>query len=299
MKKLLFYPILLLAAGTCVLADDALVPANVADRNEKWWAGLTAEQKEEVLRLKTSSAEKTFLRQADPGKIFYDGDVPFAYLPLDVRWKILRERRISFSECREFLRGKSGGFGNGQISPQDKLFVDELKAKRQLLTEAICNALEVCTTPEECRAAAEDVKNFILEIIVGDADWRKRQEAAETAQIIAEIPEGKERERELKKCSNYYSARRRGVAEAEHSMSSALSRIYVKLLFRAFPSDWESVIREFDASMLMRWDTRDRLHFVSETFRKNQDPAFPQENRLTLGIIRELELELRKKSNSQ
>lgn len=276
MKNLLFCPILLLAAGTLALAD-----------------GLSEAQKEEFEHLKMSGAEKRFLRDAGPGRILYDGDVPFAYLPLAERWEILRNRRISFSEYQDFFRGKSGGSGNGHRTRAEQTAVSELNAKRLILAQAIRNALEVCASEEEFRVAAEEVKKFILDIIAGDADWRKRQEAAETARIVAETPEGEAREKELRLCRDYYSRRRIAVAEAEHSMSSALSRIYVKLLFRAFPNDWESVIREFDASLLMRWDTRERLHFVSETYRKEADPAFPQENRIALGRIRELELALR------
>ena len=303
MKNLLFCPSLLLAAGTLALADGAAVPAEGSDaktapraahHDEKRRAGLSEAQKEEFVHTLKAQSEQFFLEQNDPGRIFYDGDIPFAYLPLAERWEILRNRRISFSEYQYNALGKTLGDVNGKINPAGQdVIAAELNAKRLILAQAIRNALEVCASEEEFRVAAEEVKKFILDIIAGDADWRKRQEAAETARIVAETPEGGAREKELRLCRDYYSRRRIAVAEAEHSMSSALSRIYVKLLFCAFPNDWESVIREFDASLLMRWDTRERLHFVSETYRKEADPAFPQENRIALGRIRELELALR------
>lgn len=139
------------------------------------------------------------------------------------------------------------------------------------------------------------MKKFILEIIIGDADWRERRKAAEIAQIIAETPEGDARERELKRCREYYEKRRVAVAEAESDMGDKLSENYARLLLRAFPNDWESVIREFDASRLLWQKPRERLHFVSETFRKEAAPAFPQENRVAeLERIRAAEIELRK-----
>lgn len=120
MKKMLFCPLFLLAAGTLALAAGAPVPAEkpeagtrpsprVVRHDKEWWDGLSDAQKEAFEHLIMSGAEERSRDCVEPGKLFYAGDIPFAYLPIAERWKILRDRRISFYEYRYNEIGRTLG----------------------------------------------------------------------------------------------------------------------------------------------------------------------------------------------